>query len=160
MCLTAALAALSLGLAACGLNSRAEAARGAERFLAAVHGHDRAAFEAAIDRPAVREDLRRQLIAVAKAGGVEVEGGPSDFALDRMITPEAFQLVERQTGGAAPAGPSAAQLQPMMQAVDKTHVCLKDADRCLLTFARRKDGWRLVGMQATDLKILLPADGK
>lgn len=162
-CLTAALAALSLGLVACSANIRADAAKDVERFLVAAQTHDRAAFEAAIDRPAVRQDLRRQLLAVAKADALEVEGGPSDFALDRMIAPEAFQLVQAETGHALPTTPSAAQLAVMMRVVDKRHVCLEAPaapDRCLLTFARGKDRWRLVGMRATDLQIQMGPYGQ
>ncbi len=157
-----ALILAAVAVSGCDLGVRADAAKGVQTFLAAARTGDRPAFEAAIDRPALREDLRGQLIEVARAQGLEVEGGPSDFALDRMIAPEAFRLVQAETGQALPAAPSAAQLAAMMTVVDRRRVCLRDAareDRCLLTFAKEKTGaaakasWRLVGMQATDLKI-------
>jgi hypothetical protein len=62
-----------------------------------------------------------------------------------------------------PAAPSAAQLAVMMKVIDRHHVCLSDTSpsgstgRCLLIFAKKKAAWRLVGMQATDLKIRVGA---
>lgn len=155
-----ALILIAVALGGCDLGVRSDAAKGVEKFLAAARTGDRPAFEAAIDRPALREDLRAQLIEVARAQGLEVEGGPSDFTLDRMISPEVFRLAQGETGGATPAAPSAAQLAVMMKVIDRRHVCLSDtssSDRCLLIFAKQKATWRLVGMQATDLKIRVGA---
>ncbi len=158
----AAFLALSLALAGCSLDVRADASRGIARFLDAVHRDDRKAFEAAIDRPALRTDLRNQLADLGKAKDLDVGEGASEFALDRMITPQAFQLVEARTGRALPVAPTAAQIALTMQVHDKAHVCVAGPapdtgkTRCLLSFAKRGGGWRLVGMQATDLKIELP----
>jgi hypothetical protein len=43
-----------------------------------------------------------------------------------------------------------------MKVKDKSHVCLGDPgkDRCILNFAKRGGTWRLVGMQATELKVV------
>jgi hypothetical protein len=151
-----AFAALSVILSGCDLGTRADAAKGVERFLSATQAGDRIGFEARIDRPSLREDLRRQMIEVARANGVEVDGGPSDRALDRMIGPEAFQLVEAHTGQALPEAPNAAQVAMLLKPLEKGRVCLHDItaeERCLLTFAKVQERWRLVGMQAMDLKI-------
>ncbi|WP_411288874.1 hypothetical protein [Phenylobacterium sp.] len=140
------------------MGTRADAAKGVERFLTAAQARDRIGFEARIDRAALRQDLRRQLIEVARANGVDIEGGPSDAALDRMIAPEAFHLVRAETGQALPSAPSSAQLVVQMKVLDGRRVCLRDLtaeERCLLTFAKGtgQRGWRLVAMQATDLQI-------
>jgi hypothetical protein len=114
------------------------------------------AFEAQIDRTALREDLRRQMVELAQQRGVEVAGGPSDFALDRMIGPSALRLVRAGAGTPLAAAPTAAQLEQMLTTVGGKRACLpapEAADRCLLTFAKAKNGWRLVGMQAMDLTI-------
>ncbi|MFL5295983.1 MAG: DUF2939 domain-containing protein [Phenylobacterium sp.] len=159
-----ALAAVSLlvlaltapGLTGCSLDVRADAAQGVARFLDAVHDGDRKAFEASIDRPALRSALRGQLADLARANGLDVEGGASDFALDRMITPEAFRLVEARSGRPVPAAPTAAQVAVLMKVADKSHVCLGDPSqaRCILSFAKRDGVWRLTGMQATELKVV------
>jgi len=155
----AAFLALSLALCGCSLDVRADASRGIARFFDAVHRGDRKAFEAAIDRPALRSDLRDQLATLGKANALDVGEGASEFALDRMITPGAFQPVEARTGRLLPVAPTAAQIALTMKVRDKTHVCVTDPgkDRCVLTFAKRGLTWRLVAMQATDLRIEVPA---
>jgi hypothetical protein len=154
----AALAVLTVSLSGCDIGVRTDAAKAIERFLAAVHDDDRAAFEAAIDRPALRANLGGQLTELARAKGVVVEGGPSEFALDRMISPGAFRLVEAKTGQALPHAPSAAEIALIMKVQDKSHVCVDDPakSRCLLSFAKRGGTWRLVGMPATNLTIAVP----
>jgi hypothetical protein len=156
--LAGVLAALAVALGGCDIGVRADASKAIERFFTAVHNDDRKAFEAAIDRAALRTDLRGQLTDLARAKGVVVEGGPSEFALDRMISPGAFRLVEAQTGQALPVAPNAAAIALMLQVKDRTHVCVGDPakPRCALSFAKREGVWRLVGMQAMDLKIEVP----
>lgn len=141
-----ALAALGVALAGCEGRAKADAAASAERLLAAVEAGDRVAFEAEIDREAVREDVRRQVVAFAREQGLEVDGGPSEFALDRMIGPDAFRIVHAAAG---------APLKERMKIQDGK-VCLpadEAAKRCLLTFGKTDKRWRLVGMQAMDLTI-------
>jgi hypothetical protein len=153
--LAASLVLLGL-LAGCGIDVRADAAQGVARFLDAVHNGDRKAFEAAVDRPLLRADLRDQLAEFGRAKDLDIQGGASEFALDRMITPEAFRLVSARTGQPMPVAPTAAQVALLMKVKDKSHVCLGDPgkDRCILNFAKRGGTWRLVGMQATELKVV------
>jgi hypothetical protein len=156
--LVVALTALAVALGGCDIGVRTDAGRAIERFLKAVHDDDRPAFEAAIDRNALRADLRDQLTDLGRAKGVIVEGGPSEFALDRMISPAAFRLVEAKTGQVLTHAPNAAEIALIMKVRDKAHVCVGDPlkPRCTLSFARRGGVWRLVGMQATDLRIEVP----
>ena len=160
--LAGALSALMVTLGGCDLGARASASSGIAHFLEAVQKDDRAAFEAALDRPALREDLRRQLAALGSQTGLVVEGGASEFALDRMITPHAFHMVEARTGQALPVAPTAAQVALLMKVTDHGHVCVRDLkrDRCLMTFAKEKGVWRLVAMQATDLVIAVTPAAK
>eukprot|EP01035_Chromulina_nebulosa_P002650 gene2649-3606_t len=49
-----------------------------------------------------------------------------------------------------------------MTAIGGNRACLRNKsapDRCLLTFAKAKGGWRLVGMQASDLRIEADRNG-
>lgn len=155
---SASLIALVL-LAACSKQPPKDAAGDVHGFLAATARGDAAGFEAGLDRAAVRADLRRQLVAVAQANGVEVDGGPSDPALDRMIVPEAVRQVAAEGGGPALETATAAELTPRLKKLPGDKVCLHDStaeQACLLTFARQKAvkarpaAWRLVGMQAPD----------
>ena len=162
---TAIILAAGLSLAGCGGAAPhggvpGAAAESASRLLTAAFTGDRVAFEALIDRAAVREDLRRQVTGLAKGAALDVEGGPSDFALDRMISPAAFRLVHAGSGEALSQAPTAKQVAPLMRAVDARHACLRDAaapQTCLLTFAKGKGQWRLVGMRAMGLRIELAA---
>jgi hypothetical protein len=135
---------------------RADAAQGIARFLDAVRRDDHRAFEASIDRPALRSDLRDQLADLGRARGLDIEGGASEFALDRMITPDAFRVLGQRTGQPLPVAPTAAQVALLMKVKDRGHVCLTDTgrDRCLLSFARTSGVWRLTGMQAAELKVV------
>jgi len=153
----AALGALLLTAAGCGDKPKADATRAAQGLLAAAQAGDATAFEAYLDRPKIRADLREQLVDVARARGLEVDGGPSDIALDRMIAPEAFHIVQAGTGAPLAAAPSPEQVALIVRRVDDRRVCdLTPAAACILTFAREASGWRLIGMLARDLKIEAP----
>ena len=153
----------ALALTACGDDQPPKAAAAsASRLLAAAIARDRVAFEAEIDRPAVRDDLRRQVADLARGHALDVDGGPSELALDRMISPGALRVVRSGAGVALAKAPSAADLSRQMRVVDRRHVCLHGvgaARRCVLTFAKAKGGWRLVGMQAMTHKIEIAAAG-
>jgi hypothetical protein len=153
----AALILVALALAGCSLDVRADASKGVARFLDAVRLGDRKAFEASIDRPALRADLREQLAELGRANGLDVNGGASDFALDRRITPEAFKVVEAKTGEVVPVAPTAAQVAVLMKVRDRGHVCLTSPGSavCVLSFTKRAGAWRLTGMQAHEMKIEL-----
>jgi len=162
----AALLALLFSVQGCGKDKvggggGANAAASAQALLAAIQTGDARAFEASLDRPAIRADLRGQLQAVARQRGLDVAGGAADFALDRMIAPEAFRLVRSEDGEALAAPPSAAQVASLMKPLARDRACLHDLSaekRCVLTFARRDGGWRLVAMPASDLVISLPPE--
>jgi len=148
--LVVALSALACLTSACGGGVRAKGSAAISAFLGAVQREDRQAFEAGLDRPALRADLRDQLADLGRSHGVDV-GGASEFALDRMITPQAVRLSAQRVVPGWPAVPTAAQVIPHMKATDGAHVCLEEAAsrRCLLSFAHKDGGWRLVGMAFT-----------
>ncbi len=145
----AALAALLLSVQACARKPPEPAdADAAQALLAAAWSGDARRFEAAVDRPALRADLRRQLMAVAQANALSVEGGASDAALDRMITPQAVRLTQAG-GGPLAAAPSRAQAAALLKPAGPGRVCVQATTPdpvCLLTFAKQAAGWRLVAM--------------
>jgi hypothetical protein len=154
----AVLMVLALALGACSSGEKADASKDVARFLYAVRRGDRQTFDAGLNRPEVRSDLREQVKELARLKGVEVDGGPSEFAIDRMIAPEAFHVVDARTGQPLAAGPTPAQVAAMLKVRNATRVCLDDATThaCRITFAKRDGGWKLVGMPATDLRIEVP----
>ena len=158
----AALGALAAMLQGCGGGADADPVGAAQGLLTAIQTGDAKAFEAGLDRPAIRADLRRQMTGLALANGLDV-GGPSDFALDRMIVPQAFRLVQADGGAALAGPPSKAQVAALVKHIDGGRACLHDLSpdqRCLLTFAHEKAGWRLVGMPAANLTVAVPAEAK
>jgi hypothetical protein len=153
----AALAALVLAIQACARKpaERAETAA-VQALLVSAWSEDAQGFEAVVDRPAVRADLRQQLLQVAQANELAVEGGASDAALDRMITPHAFRLVAAGSGAPLAAPPTREQAAALLKPDGKDRVCLHDQTpqaACLLTFASDKAGWRLVGMAPAGFTI-------
>lgn len=161
----AAVAALVLAAPACGRKPEERAETGAaQALLASAWSADDKAFETVLDRPAVRADLRRQLMQVADANGLAVEGGPSDAALDRMINPHAFRLVQAANGAPLEAAPSKEQTAALIKSLGDDRICIHDQterQNCLLTFAKAKAGWRLVGMAPAGFVIpIAPAPEK
>jgi hypothetical protein len=155
----AGLAAALLVAQGCARKTPQEDASGtAQALLAAAWSGDAKAFDATIDRPAVRADLRRQLMAVAQANMLAVEGGASDAALDRMITPDALRLAQAETGQPLAAAPTKAQAAALLAPAGKDRVCLRgapDQAGCVLTFGREAAGWRLIGMAPAGFTVRL-----
>lgn len=156
MVTVAALAALVFATQGC---ARKPTERGetvaAQALLVSAWSEDAQGFEKIVDRAAVRADLRQQLLRVAQANSLAVEGGASDAALDRMITPHAFRLVTDQ-GAPLAAPPTREQAAALLKPDGKDRVCLHDQspqEACLLTFAKAKAGWRLVGMAPAGFSI-------
>jgi hypothetical protein len=142
--------AVGAGLSGCGLGARAKGSAAIANFLAAVQRDDRTAFEAALDRPALRSDLSEQMADVGKTHEVDV-GGPSEFTLDRMISPQAVRLTAARVAPGWPATPTAAQIIPRMKARGLHFVCLEAATtkKCLLSFQQEDGVWKLVAMAFT-----------
>ncbi|WP_309604925.1 hypothetical protein [Phenylobacterium sp.] len=149
-----AFSALSLLVSGCGLNPSGDATQGIVKFLGAVRRGDSVAIEAGLDRPALRNNLHDQLAEFGRASSLDVGGGPSEFALDRMITTQSIRRAEAHSR--LPAAPTLAEVGPLVRMADKTHACLQDAARksCSLSFAKRGGRWRLVAMPATEAEAL------
>ncbi len=137
--------------------------RDVHAFVQAVQKGDRAGFEAGLDRAALRKSLGRQVVQLGRAQGLEVEGGPSEFALDRMVTVDKLRITEPD-GASASALATPERVKPLLRKTDAGRVCLHDGSeqrRCVLTFARRKAadgqaaGWKLVDMPADGTTVAL-----
>ena len=148
--LAVAFCVLAFALAGCGFGARRSGSAAIATFLAAVQKEDRAAFEAALDRPALRSDLSEQMAEVAKTQAVDV-GGPSEFALDRMISPQAVRLTAARVMPGWPATPTPAQIIPHMKARGLNFVCLEEVStkKCLLSFTQENGTWKLSAMAFT-----------
>lgn len=152
---TAAVLGILLLLTGCGplgwgLGERGDASRAIAKFLAAADKDDRPAFEAGLDRKALRADLADQMADVGRSKGLDIAEAPTEFVLDRLVSPPAVRQAAARITPNWPAEPTPAQVTPHMKVLDLTHVCVEEqaTKRCLLTFAKHDGVWRLVAMPA------------
>lgn len=156
-------AALSLG--ACATLQQYEAASDIRAFLLAIRDGDQAGFEAHIDRPALKTQVRERLIAYIMqrqaAGGLAVLGaalaGPiADYAVDHLAQPQVFLAVAEAEGYSPDQPvPSAAFLTPLIKPIDADRACVseKAGGPCVLVFRKEDGAWKLIAFEG-DLKML------
>lgn len=155
----AALTALAVALQACGDRPDKQAMAAVQGLLTAVQTGNAGGFEALLDRPALRADLRKQITSVARRDDLVVDGGPSELALDNMISPQAFRLVQAGSGAPLTAAPSKTQVEDLVKRLDDHRVCVHDLtpkQTCIVTFAKEAPGWRMIGMLAGGVTIAVP----
>ena len=150
---------LALLLAACATVPRFEAAGDIHAFLLAVRDGDSPAFEAHVDRPALRNQLRARLIAQqARAHGDQswqaigaVLAGPLvGLAADRLVQPDVFRAVAIRLGyDAARPVPSQLQITAGLRLLDPGRVCVaaRRDGPCQLVFRNEGGVWRLTEFQ-------------
>ena len=151
----------ALALNGCDAPRRYAAAQGIHDFLAAVQADDRVGFEAHVDRPALRTELRRELAAAAAGAGLSGRAldrllNRGGGAIDQLITPGSFRIAWRKFGGGTGAAPSALELAALVRMLDPTHACLHDArgsGPCILTFADEGGTWKLEAIQPTAIRV-------
>jgi hypothetical protein len=141
----------ALALAGCGdADVRREAARDVHGFLTAAQTGDRKAFRSYVDRPALRADLRRQLLAHQPGATFD------DGAIDRMVEPDAFSI-QGVIGLGARGVPGPGQIALMMRVEPDGRACLLEPGippNCVFTFARQGARWKLVAIDARDISIV------
>ena len=158
------LALASLG--ACAVATRIDAAGDVHAFLVSIRDGDKTAFDAHVDRSALKEQVSARLMAEAAKRGDDrggmaaigvLLGKPVIDALgERLIQPDVFRAVAEYFGySAQTAIPNQLVIAQSLRPLDDTHVCVarkKDAP-CILIF-RNEDGvWRLISFEG-DPKML------
>jgi hypothetical protein len=147
-----------LALCACGQGGvRKQAARDVHALLLAADAGDHKAFEAHIDRDALRADLKSQLLTLPEIRALQSQLGDDvgDVAADKMISTEAVRVAHTEVG----ARPSEEKISSALKVLDEKRVCLKDpADEalCVMTFEKRGQAWKLTALHATDLRAQIP----
>jgi hypothetical protein len=151
---------LALALCACATLQSYDAAGDVHALLVAIRNGDRAAFDAHVDRPALKAQLRARLLAGAlKRGGSGGEAAALgvmlarplvDLAVDQLVQPEVF-LAVAEAKGYSPSRPIpgrsaiAAAIRPIGD--DRVCVFTKRGGPCLLDFQDEGGVWRLVGFE-------------
>ncbi len=155
-----ALFALALSLTACATVERFGAAADIHDFLVAIRDGDRARFDAHVDKPALKAQLKARLMAgmlehrdssgLAGALGAMLGGPAVDFAVDNLARPEVF-LASAEAKGYSPDKPlpGVAVIASSVRALDADRACVttKRDGPCTLVF-RNEDGvWKLVAFE-------------
>ena len=151
---SALLAAMGVLLCACASVTRYDAAGDIHAFLVAVRDGDRETFDAHVDRPALRSNLKARLIA-ATAGSYGVTSreavaallaGPlMDVAVEALVRPQVFRAAASLAGyGPETRIPGPLALGQGLKALDGERVCAVIKARCAFIFKQEDGVWRLI----------------
>ena len=153
------LAALGLALlGGCATLPRYGASQDIHAFLVAVRDGDRAGFEAHLDRPALKTQLRSRLIAEAgarggsgwAAAGAALAAPLVDVAVDALVRPDVFRAEAIRLGyDPAKPLPSALAIATRVRPVGDGRVCVEAAPGgpCVFDFNDEGGVWRLTGYE-------------
>lgn len=155
-------AAVSL-IAACGVTAQLGAANDIHAFLIAIRDDDSKAFDAHVDRDALKTQLRARLIADAakdQSGLAALAAAFSrplvDVAVDELVQPDVFQAVASYLGySRATPIPNQIVIAEALKPIDADNVCVtrKHNGPCVLVFRNEAGVWRLVAFEG-DAKLL------
>jgi hypothetical protein len=159
--------ALAAGLAwlvaSCAGVDRYDAAGDVHAFLIAIRNNDAQTFNAHVDRPALKEQMRARLMAEAqrRSGGMGALGaylaGPLvSVAVDALVQPDVFRAVAEAMGYSPDAPiPNRLAIATVLRRVDSEHVCApsKANGPCLFIFRNEEGVWRLTDFDG-DLSML------
>ena len=159
-----ALAGLALlALAACATAEKFDAAADIRAFLVAVRDGDRATFDAHVDKPALKADLKARLLAAEAQGhgvqsrevlGALIAGPLVDVAVDALARPEVFRAAAELAGyGTDTRIPGPLVLGQDLQRMGDDRVCALIRHRCAFIFKREDGAWKLIGFEG-DLSLL------
>lgn len=165
----AALAVLAaVALSGCASVARVDAAADVHALLLSIRDGDQAAFDAHVDRPALRAQIEGILVEKARSarmsdslrGVAMLLAGPAAHAAsDAVLRPQVFRAVAEYYGY-TPDRPIPGQLAiaASLRATDGGRVCAARSKTgpCLLTFAREDGAWKLVRFDGDPSQLRLP----
>lgn len=150
-------------LAACASVTRYDAAGDIRAFLVAVRDGDRPTFDAHVDRPALKANLKARLIAAAagqygvqskQAAGAVLAGPLVDVAVEALVRPQVFRAAASLAGyGPETKIPGPLALGQGLKALDSERVCAVLNGRCAFIFKLQDGVWRLIDFDG-DLSLL------
>jgi hypothetical protein len=131
-------------LAGCATVPRLRAADDVHALLVAVRDGDRAAFEAHVDRPALKTQLKSRLIAEAgrRGGswgvfGVSLVGPLVDVGVDVLVQPDVFRAEAIRLGYDPQTPiPSALKIAALVKPLGEGRACVQEhrGGACVLVF--------------------------
>ncbi|MDO9224029.1 MAG: DUF2939 domain-containing protein [Caulobacter sp.] len=155
----AALAALTLTLAGCATAQRFDAAGDVHDLLVAIRDDDREAFEAHVDRGALKRSLEARLVREAQADNADdgwraaaalLAPSVADLAGEALIRPEVFRAAARYYGYTPDKPlPGRVAIGGRLKALPDGRVCATKArdGPCLLVFTNVDGVWKLSGFE-------------
>ena len=155
-----ALTLAAASLSACATVNRYDAAGDVHALLVSIRDNDRAAFDARVDRQALKGQIEARLVQEAHKAKVEsgwqaaiiaLAGPAADVAGSALIRPETFRAAADYYGYTPDRPiPDRLSIAAMLKPVDDNRVCAKkkSSGPCLLTFTREGDTWRLTSFDA------------
>ncbi len=162
-----ASALIAASLAACATVPRFEAAGDIHAFLVSIRDSDQQAFDAHVDRDALKAQLKSRLIAdqSAKHGdgswqalGAALLGGPLvDAGVDAFVQPDTFRAVAIRLGYAPDKPiPNRIQITAFLRNTGDGVVCVvtKKDGPCTLVFRDEAGTWRLIGYEGDIEKLM------
>lgn len=148
---------LGLMLAACATVQKYDASADIHQFLVAVRDGDKASFDAHVDKPALKAQLRARLIAeMAIAHGAEsnettgaVLAGPLvDLGVEVLVRPEVFRAAAQLLGyGPEQPIPNVLAIGHQVKPLPNDRVCVIIGHSCAFIFKREEGVWRMIGFE-------------
>ncbi|MGZ3273802.1 MAG: DUF2939 domain-containing protein [Caulobacteraceae bacterium] len=157
---------LAMVLSACATVTRYDAAGDIHVLLVAIRDDDRQAFDAHVDRPALKAQMKARLTATAiQRGGAlgaflaQTFGGMTDALVDAAVQPQVFRAVAEAKGyrSSRPL-PSRVAITGSLRYLEGERVCVVDKKDgpCLLVFRNESGTWRLVAFEGPLDALKLP----
>lgn len=163
----ATIIALALFLGACASVQKLDAAGDVHALLIAIRDNDQAAFDARVDRPALKREIEARLMQQAQRRADDLGLGAlgallaptlADVAGEALIQPQVFRAVAEYYGykpSTAIPGPLA--ISSALRTLPDGRVCAtrKKDGPCLLVFTQQQGTWRLSGFEGdlSELRI-------
>src|SRR5215217_5348767 len=142
----ATLAVLALTLAGCATASRLDAAGDVHALLVAIRDNDRAAFDARVDRPALKRSIESRLSAEADRANLN-DGAR---AIAALIRPDVFRAAASYYGYKPDQPlPNRVAIAGALRYGPQGQVCAtkKKDGPCLLVFNHIDGTWKLSGFE-------------
>lgn len=143
--------------AGCATVARYDASADIHAFLVSVRNGDRAAFDAHVDKPALKAQLRARLIAeAASASGAQsaptagaILAGPLvDAGVELLVRPEVFRAAAELMGyGPDKPIPNMLIIGHEVKPLSGARVCVMLDKGCSFVFQREDGVWKLVAFE-------------
>jgi hypothetical protein len=156
-------AILALTLGACATARKLDAANDVHALLIAIRDNDQAAFDAHVDRRALKGEIQARLVAEARKdprlSGIAsiLAPGLAELAGETLVQPAVFRRVAEYYGYTPRTKiPNSIAISQTLRRLPDGRVCAitKKDGPCLLIFTKAPDGaWKLTGFEG-DLSML------